>query len=1052
MNFLRSALQIKNGEGKKILPFFLSFFFLIGSFLFGRTARDTFFLSRFDPAYLPHMMILTAIVMGITIALTSKFLSKIPIVPQIISTFLFTSISFIAMQFLLSDWVYPVLYVWSEVIFTLMTIQFWILTGSSFKAREAKRLFSLIGSGAAIANSIIGFSMSTIINSFGTDILLPATSIFIGLATITSFLSRKYVEIDNRGSGKSIVMKNSTESKSKKLIPSKYLRIMAFTTICAALITALVDFQMKMIVSSNLDEEAMASLFGTMYGAIGIISVMIQFFVTGRFLSRFGVLWGVMMLPLALLIGSASILILPVIFTAILAKASENIFRFTIFDTTKQLLWLPVPIDHKTQAKPFIDGTLKNAAGGIAGLLIIGISFLLSFETHDNIRWLSIPSLGMLILWIILNFKLKKGYVSELTKAIEKRRIDFEELDIDINDRTIVNTIKKTLLQGDDNQKLFALDTMKGLSLTSWKKDLINLFENGSNEIKGKLLIMTSKHSNIISNEMIYPIINNTDELLASRAIISFGIRKNYKVSDELTEFIEHENQIIRAAACASLILMNKNKDNARKTINSMLFDSNEKTKLAALNSVGHISDILSSNGLAKLLNDQSSDVRTHAAKLAEKRKDTNLIIPLINNLNNSNTLPASRRSLRSFDKNIVSKNLIQIINDKSKSGNALIGPIRAISDYRKNVNPEKLFDSNYENNLDVIKELSDTLIKLAKRLPLDKNTIEKSEKLLINLVSECKLELELIKKFKNDDDAFLITDQLITSLNKKRSIILKLALLSFPDSPIETYLNAINSKESNSQSNVLEILENLLSLEIREHLIPIFDLTQEKQIKNSKELNKSNEIKNWFNLDNSWNVALSLDYFMRKKHSLNEIKWSQISTDFKIKELCSINWKKKESLLKNVSDFPSEKFILDNLSMYSTLEKTIFMKGVDLFKDISGQEVSNIAQIAKEREFSADETIMNHGDNGDSMFIIISGSVKVHIDDKELTTLSKGDCIGEMALLDQEPRSASITTKEETTLLEIYGEDFYDLMASRMDIMQGIVKVLSRRIRKNNQ
>ena len=1049
MNFLRSALQIKNGEEKKILPFFLSFFFLIGSFLFGRTARDTFFLSRFDPAYLPHMMILTAIVMGITIALTSKFLSKIPIVPQIIFTFLFTSISFIIIQLLLSDWVYPVLYIWSEVIFTLMTIQFWILTGSSFKAREAKRLFSLIGSGAAIANSIIGFSMSSIINSFGTDVLLPATSAFIGFATITSFISRKYVQIDNRGSGKAIVMKNSTESKSKKLIPSKYLKIMALTTICAALITALVDFQMKMIVSSNLDEEAMASLFGTMYGAIGIISVLIQFFFTGRFLSRFGVLWGVMMLPLALLVGSVSILILPVIFSAILAKASENIFRFTIFDTTKQLLWLPVPIDHKTQAKPFIDGTLKNAAGGIAGLLIIGISFLLSFDTYDNIRWLSLPSLGMLILWIIFNFKLKKGYVSELTKAIEKRRIDFEELDIDINDPTIVNTIKKTLSQGDDNQKLFALNTMKGLSLTSWKKDLINLFENGSNEIKGKLLIMTSKHPNVISNKMIYPLINDSDELLASRAIISFGIRKNQDVVETLTEFINHQNQIIRAASCASLILMKKNNDIARDTINSMLFDSNEKTKLAALNSVGHISDILSSEGLGKLLNDKSPDVRIHAAKLAEKRNDNNLIIPLINNLNNINTLPAARRSLRSFDKNIVSKNLIEIIINKSKSGNQLIGPIRAISDYRKNVDPEKIFDSNHFYNLEVTKEVSDTLIKLAKKLPLNKNTIEKSEKLLISLANKCKLEIDLIKKFENNNETFLINDQLINSLNKKRSIILKLALLSYPDSPIETYLKAINSKESNSQSNVLEILENLLSKEIRDHLIPIFDPTQ---IKNFEDVNKSDEIKNWLNSDNSWNVALGLHYLMHKKLPLNKINWSKMSTDFKIKEQCSIDWRKKESLLKNVSDFPSEKFILDDLSMYSTLEKTIFMKGVDLFKDISGQEVSNIAQIAKEREFSANERIMNHGDNGDSMFIIISGSVKVHIDNKELTTLSKGDCIGEMALLDQEPRSASVTTKEETTLLEIYGEDFYDLMASRMDIMQGIVKVLSRRIRKNNQ
>ena len=56
---------------------------------------------------------------------------------------------------------------------------------------------------------------------------------------------------------------------------------------------------------------------------------------------------------------------------------------------------------------------------------------------------------------------------------------------------------------------------------------------------------------------------------------------------------------------------------------------------------------------------------------------------------------------------------------------------------------------------------------------------------------------------------------------------------------------------------------------------------------------------------------------------------------------------------------------------------------------------------------------------------------------------------VGEMALLDQEPRSASVTSTEETTLLEINGEDFYDLMASRMEIMQGIVKILTQRLRE---
>ena len=136
---------------------------------------------------------------------------------------------------------------------------------------------------------------------------------------------------------------------------------------------------------------------------------------------------------------------------------------------------------------------------------------------------------------------------------------------------------------------------------------------------------------------------------------------------------------------------------------------------------------------------------------------------------------------------------------------------------------------------------------------------------------------------------------------------------------------------------------------------------------------------------------------------------------------------------------------------MYSTLEKTIFMKGVDLFRDISGEEVSHVAQIAEEIEYGSEQTIFDEGDVGDSMFIIVDGAVRIHKGDKELAVLSKGKFVGEMALLDQEPRSASVTSTKETTLLEINGEDFYDLMASRMEIMQGIVKILTQRLREAN-
>jgi CRP-like cAMP-binding protein len=151
------------------------------------------------------------------------------------------------------------------------------------------------------------------------------------------------------------------------------------------------------------------------------------------------------------------------------------------------------------------------------------------------------------------------------------------------------------------------------------------------------------------------------------------------------------------------------------------------------------------------------------------------------------------------------------------------------------------------------------------------------------------------------------------------------------------------------------------------------------------------------------------------------------------------------------MKDFPTEELILKEASMYSTLEKTIFMKGVDLFRDISGEEVSHVAQIAEEIEYGSEQTIFDEGDVGDSMFIIVDGAVRIHKGNKELAVLSKGKFVGEMALLDQEPRSASVTSTEETTLLEINGEDFYDLMASRMEIMQGIVKILTQRLREAN-
>ncbi len=137
---------------------------------------------------------------------------------------------------------------------------------------------------------------------------------------------------------------------------------------------------------------------------------------------------------------------------------------------------------------------------------------------------------------------------------------------------------------------------------------------------------------------------------------------------------------------------------------------------------------------------------------------------------------------------------------------------------------------------------------------------------------------------------------------------------------------------------------------------------------------------------------------------------------------------------------------------MISTVEKVLFLKGVDLFKNIAGEELSHIAQITDEVEFDAQQLIFKEGDQGDAMYLITDGKVKVHSGERVFAELGQKQCFGEMSILDAEPRSASVTALSELTLLKIQREDFTELLTEKPEISQGIIKVLTRRLREANR
>lgn len=125
----------------------------------------------------------------------------------------------------------------------------------------------------------------------------------------------------------------------------------------------------------------------------------------------------------------------------------------------------------------------------------------------------------------------------------------------------------------------------------------------------------------------------------------------------------------------------------------------------------------------------------------------------------------------------------------------------------------------------------------------------------------------------------------------------------------------------------------------------------------------------------------------------------------------------------------------------------------VDLFAGLSASELEAIKQLGRVRSYPVGAVVVNEGDDGNGLFIVESGSLKAFLMDESgreiiLSLLDPGDYFGELALLDDAPRSASVMVMEKAELLQIPRPAFMDMIAEHPSCMQAVVRNLVARIR----
>lgn len=1069
MTRLQKALDIKPEEWRPVLILSGYYFLVLTVSLLIRPARSAYFLPAFNEnaeAILPFIMLLIPF-LGLGLVALQDWLARfVNLVPLILVTSFIFAVSLLVVEQVLqrngnAKNVIAVFYGWADVISTMIFAQFWLLAGLIFDARQAKRLFSVIGVAGAVGSILIAYISRPLVKEFGAEILLILLSGLLGLCMVMVWLARPYIKTQPH-----------EEEPQKQLegpLFTRYLKTLAVVLVVTTMAASLIEYQTQIIAKEEIQgQENLATFFTTFYMMLGVISLFVRVFLINRILSNGGILAGVLLLPIMVAVGSAAMFISPelsmMIFGAtplfasmLLTKGADQVLRYTINDTAIEVAWVPIDPQRKIRTKGFVNGVISSAFKGLVAITLIVLVGVLELE----VRYVSLIVLGLVVIWIPAVFMLRKGYVDQLLTSIQKRQLKVEDLRLDIRDNTIVQNIRQLLQSAYEPDQAFGLELIHDADLKPWYPELRHLFEKGSIHIKQNILHLAADLPTVVSDAELMKLIY-TDSGLTDEAILIAAQRKISGLVPLLERYLDDDRPEIRAAAAkGALVLQQGPVDQARRTLELMLRETDTKLNTLALNMLVDMPAEFPRDLMKQYLHRNTTHVVKLSLAVAKQLQSSDnglAIADIAYNLRRPRTAYLARQVLKNYPASEVITVLLSIAGDASSDRQLRIGIISMLRDYPDPKVVAFLVGVLADEDIGVYSTAVNTLLEIARLGKLAENVVEALRSQTNRMAQFLYKRYQTHYFLQASHDKFLLDDLVSEDIQRAKPTLLKLTVMNDPSTPIETVI--YNLEKSVNLGNALEFLDNIFDKEERTVITPLFENIplEERCVRGYRFFDNmprqlDEELNKYIQSNDNWRSMVALDYAIRHERVqvLENLNWKEVIRSRTRKDMLTRFLVTNGTVLRNLKTFPIQNFPENAriLSMYSTLEKTILLKHVDLFQNIPARDISHLAQIAREVELKSGETLFSEGDPGEDMYVIAYGKIRIYTaEGVDIIVLEKGQVLGEMAILDREPRSASATALEDTMLLRITRIEFFELMASRIEIMEGIIQMLTLRLR----
>ncbi len=133
---------------------------------------------------------------------------------------------------------------------------------------------------------------------------------------------------------------------------------------------------------------------------------------------------------------------------------------------------------------------------------------------------------------------------------------------------------------------------------------------------------------------------------------------------------------------------------------------------------------------------------------------------------------------------------------------------------------------------------------------------------------------------------------------------------------------------------------------------------------------------------------------------------------------------------------------------------KRSLLDSLDLFHGVYPADVQNLLQRCDRRDLAAGDLLLSPGEHNEHVFIVLSGSLNVHVGSPEapvLTTMESGECVGEMSIIEDRDPSAYVVAAEDSHLLVIHQSVLWSMVDASHEFAKNLLVVLSERVRSHN-